>query len=334
VAIVAHALLLLALTRSVTWQQEDTASPPVQAELWAALPPPPAPPAPQVAPPTPPQEAQPTPPPKPQPPPDTRQRDADIALERQRQVAKEAAAAQHAAANAARLRQEQELREQVARDHKKAEDAAQKKQAKAEAAQQAETKRLHAIEQQKEQQAAAAARDQAKKKVQLQAQKAEEQQQRDKDAKQKQAAQQKEEQARKKAADEQKQAEEDRLISAHRADAIARLGRLAGSDGGNNASATAAGSGHSMSASYGSRIAAKLRPFIVYTDEVVGNPEAQIEVRATSDGTILSRKVAKSSGNKAWDDAVLNAIDKAGKLPPDVDGRYPTYGTIKFRPKD
>ena len=42
---------------------------------------------------------------------------------------------------------------------------------------------------------------------------------------------------------------------------------------------------------------------------------AEVEVRVAPDGTILSRKLIQASGNKAWDDAVLKAIDKPKPCP-------------------
>jgi colicin import membrane protein len=59
-----------------------------------------------------------------------------------------------------------------------------------------------------------------------------------------------------------------------------------------------------------------------------------MEVRTSPDGTIISRKILKSSGVKNYDDAVLNAIDKTERLPKDVDGRVPSALVISFRPKD
>ena len=42
----------------------------------------------------------------------------------------------------------------------------------------------------------------------------------------------------------------------------------------------------------------------------------------------------QSSGNKAWDDAVLRAIDKTEVLPRDTDGRVPPVIVLGFRPLD
>lgn len=88
------------------------------------------------------------------------------------------------------------------------------------------------------------------------------------------------------------------------------------------------------SASYAGRIRARIKPNITYTESVAGNPTAEVEVRTSPDGTIISRKLVKSSGVKSWDDAVLNAIDKTEVLPRDVDGRVPPALTLVFSPKD
>ena len=88
------------------------------------------------------------------------------------------------------------------------------------------------------------------------------------------------------------------------------------------------------SASYESKVNAKIRPNIVFTETNVGNPVAEVEVRTTLDGTIISQRLVKSSGNKAWDDAVIKAIIRTESLPRDVDGRVPTPLTIGLRPKE
>jgi TonB family protein len=42
--------------------------------------------------------------------------------------------------------------------------------------------------------------------------------------------------------------------------------------------------------------------------------EAVVEVRATASGSVLSRRLIKPSGNSAWDNAVLRAIEAASPL--------------------
>ncbi len=114
---------------------------------------------------------------------------------------------------------------------------------------------------------------------------------------------------------------------------LKRMSGLAGASGAADSSGTALKSA-GPSSSYGGRISARIKPNIVFIDDIAGNPTAEIEVRTAPDGTILSRKLLKSSGVKSWDDAVLKAIDKTEKLPLDVDGRVPSPLTIGFRPKD
>lgn len=88
------------------------------------------------------------------------------------------------------------------------------------------------------------------------------------------------------------------------------------------------------SASYAGRIRARIKPNITYTETISGNPVAEVLVHIAADGTILNRKLTKSSGVKSWDNAVLNAIDKTEVLPTDVDGRVQPEMVISFRPKD
>ena len=88
------------------------------------------------------------------------------------------------------------------------------------------------------------------------------------------------------------------------------------------------------SASYGSKVRAKVKPNIVFTEDIAGNPVAEVEVRTTPGGTITSQRLVKSSGNKAWDDAVIKAIIRTETMPRDTDGRVPTPMIIEFRPKD
>ncbi|MCZ8251928.1 MAG: cell envelope integrity protein TolA [Hylemonella sp.] len=88
------------------------------------------------------------------------------------------------------------------------------------------------------------------------------------------------------------------------------------------------------SSGYAGRIRARIKPNIVFPDELAGNPSAEVEVRTSPDGTIVGRKLLKSSGHKNWDEAVLKAIDKTETLPRDVDGLVPPLLVISFRPKD
>jgi colicin import membrane protein len=86
------------------------------------------------------------------------------------------------------------------------------------------------------------------------------------------------------------------------------------------------------SASYAGRIVARVRPNIVLTETVPPTLRAEVEVRAAPDGTIIGRRLVRSSGNKDWDEAVLRAIDRTEVLPRDTDGRVPSTIVIGFTP--
>ena len=149
-----------------------------------------------------------------------------------------------------------------------------------------------------------------------------------------------------KAAEEKKKAEQEKQrkdalraqqeaqkLDAMRKDNLNRMAALAGATGAPDAKGTARQSS-GPSPGYAGRISARIKPNIVFTDDIAGTPVAEVEVRTAPDGTILSRKLIKSSGVKSWDEAVLKAIDKTEKLPPDTDGRVPGSLIIGFRPKD
>jgi colicin import membrane protein len=88
------------------------------------------------------------------------------------------------------------------------------------------------------------------------------------------------------------------------------------------------------SASYAGRIRARIKPRIVFTDSIGGNPTAVVEVRCGPDGRILSRKMVESSGVPRWDEAVLRAIDATEVLPADEGGKVPPVMELSFRPND
>lgn len=130
------------------------------------------------------------------------------------------------------------------------------------------------------------------------------------------------------------QAQEDaRKLATQRKANIERMTGLAGASGAPTARGTQLQSS-GPSASYAGRIRARIKPNIVFADDIGGNPAAEVEVRTSPDGTIISRKLTKPSGVKSWDEAVLRAIDKTEVLPRDVDGRVISPLTISFTPKD
>jgi colicin import membrane protein len=114
---------------------------------------------------------------------------------------------------------------------------------------------------------------------------------------------------------------------------LKRMQGLAGATGAPADTGSALHSG-APSASYAGRIMARIKPNIVFGDPIDGNPLATVEVRLAPDGTITAKRLVKSSGVKAWDDAVLRAIERTEILPRDTDGRVRTPFEIDFRPRD
>ena len=153
----------------------------------------------------------------------------------------------------------------------------------------------------------------------------------------------KEDQAKRKALDDAKKVEVKKQdlkeqasassVAEQRKQNLARAMGLAGASGGDMAKGSALKSA-GPSTSYGGKVKAKVRPNIVFTEDIQGNPSAEVEVRTGLDGTIMSQRLIKPSGNKAWDDAVIKAIIRTETMPRDVDGRVPTPMIIEFRPKD
>ena len=127
-----------------------------------------------------------------------------------------------------------------------------------------------------------------------------------------------------------KKAEEARLAKL-REDNLKRMMGQAGATGAPSSTGTAAQDA-APSASYAGKLIARIKPNILLTETINGNPAADVEVRASPTGTILARRLVKSSGNKDWDDAVLRAIDRTVELPRDTDGRVPPVLVITFTP--
>lgn len=264
IAVLAHLLLLLALTWGLQWKR-DSQDMAAEAELWSSVPQ-------QAAPEEVPQP--PPPPPQPvvkeQPKPEPVNRDAEIALEQEKKR---------------KAAEERERREALEREKKKKLEAQRKKEE----------------ELKKQEQAKLAAENRKKEED-------------------------------KKRQDKQKEQEQARKLAQLREENLRRIQGMAGGTSSNEQGRAAQSSG--PSASWAGRVRARVKPNIVFSDDVSGNPEAHVEVRLSPDGTIVGKRVTKSSGVRAWDDAVLRALDKTEVLPRDVDGRVPSPVTLVFRPKD
>lgn len=274
-ALVAHGLLVIALTMGVQWQH-DAEPMSVEAELWSRTPQQAAPR--EVAPPPPPPQVQqtPTPPPKPAPvptpaPPPPGPTQAEIATAQAKKKAE------------ADKREREEEAKKLAAQKAAAEKVAAEKKAAAEKA---------AAEKERQQK----------------------------------LAEQKREQERKEAAEEKR-------LAQIREDQIKRMMGQAGATGGPQSTGTAQQSS-GPTPGYAGRVAARIRPNVVFADVAPGNPRAEVEVRMQPDGTISSRRLVKSSGNRDWDEAVLRAIDRTASLPKDTNGTVPSSMVIGLRPLD
>ena len=178
-----------------------------------------------------------------------------------------------------------------------------------------------------------AEKEKAEKEKKLKEQKLKEEKAREQKAKEDKERDKKKAEADKRKAEEAREKADAARAEAMRKENLKRMQGLAGASGGENSTGTALKSS-GPSASYAGRLVAKVKPNITYPGDVVGNPRAEVEVKVGPDGTILSRRIVQSSGNKAWDDAVLRAIDKTEVLPRDTDGRVPPVIVLGFRPLD
>jgi colicin import membrane protein len=287
-AVIAHLLLLMALTWGINWKRESE-NVVAEAELWSSVPQQAAPkvvqappivaaPKPVPAPPPPP------PPPAPRevtpPPPPVPAKQPDIALEREKK--------------------RQELAE----------------------------RRREELEQQKKIEAQRQ-REELEREKKVEARKKEEQLRREQLAQQK--ALEDKERKKKEELAKAKTKQEDAKIAALRKENMERM--MKGATGPADSPGTAERSA-GPSPSYAGRIAARIKPNIVFTDVISGNPAATVEIRVAPDGTIVGRKLLESSGVKSWDEAVLRAIDKTEVLPRDTDGRVVPQFPVRFRPRD
>jgi colicin import membrane protein len=296
-AIIAHVLLMIALTWGINWNHESENAA-AEAELWSSVPrqaappevqPPPPPPAPAPAPPPPPAPRVAPPPPPPVP------REPDIAQQREK------------------LKQELAQRKQQELERQKLLEA---------------RKKIEELERQKKLEALKK-REELDREKKLEARKKEEvlkKQQVAEKATADEKKRQKEELAK------AKERQEEEKVAKLRNEQLERMKGLASATGAPKSTGTAPRSS-GPSDSYAGRIRARVKPNIVFTDDIAGNPMAEVEVHMSPDGTITSRRLVKSSGVRSWDEAVLRAVDKTEVLPRDVDGRVHSPLFIEFKPK-
>ncbi len=296
-SLVVHALLIVALTAGIQWKQDNSLS--VEAELWSAVPMAAAPKLVEVEAPPPPPAPKPEPAPKPvvkAPEPPAPNRDADIALAKKRKI-----------------EEEKKIQEALRAEEKRKEELKKEAEKKAKAKLDEDKRKLEAKKEEER-------KDKERKEK--------EKERAEKERKEKEAKKQTEQK------DSKAVAEEAKKLEAIRKENMKRIAGLAGASGSENATGTAMKSS-GPSDSYGGRIRARVKPNITFDpSSVSGNPAAEVEVRCAPDGTIVGKKLVKSSGNAAWDNAVLKAIDKTEVLPRDTDGRVHSPLLLVFKPND
>lgn len=303
-----HAGLVVALAVSVSWRRH--AVQPLSAELWASVPQiaaapeaaPVAPVTPPVPPPPPPAPAPAPPPPPPAPSPPAPKAQADIATERAR-----------------KQREAEEQRRELAQ-----EEARKRKETERKETELKEKKKLEAEKKAREQKELELAREKEKEKEK---------------AKEKERVRRRQEAEA--AAAEKKEAER---VARLREQALQRMqsqlggaGSAAeagkpGATGGSPGSTGTASRSAAPSAGYEGRVRARIYPNIVFTGRRDLSVQASVEVRVATDGSIIGKRLLKSSGVPDWDEAVLRAIDRTEVLPRDTDGRIPPVFELVFDP--
>ncbi|CAH2898276.1 MAG: TolA protein [uncultured Paraburkholderia sp.] len=318
-ALVMHALLGFFLYHGIQWQNSTPEG--AEAELWTEVPdtaiprvapPPPAPvvPAPPVA-----------------------DEQAEIALQekkrKQQEAARQAQLAEQQRQEKLQAQQEAEAKRQQQLAEQAAQLAAQKAAAAKQKQQQQQAEKLkqqQLAEQQKQQQ------------QQLKEQQQEKQQEQQKQAEaeaQKKADAQKAAKAKAQAAQAEAAAQA-KKVDAERRARLAQMQGMAGPPGstgnGLGKSGTGSGSGgNAASPGYADKVRRVVRPNISWGGETEGL-ETVIAVRCSPTGTLLSATIAHSSGNSAWDDAALRAVQRSDPMPQDIDGKTPASFRITLRP--
>ena len=88
-------------------------------------------------------------------------------------------------------------------------------------------------------------------------------------------------------------------------------------------------------ATWRDRISGKIRGNVVLPDNLTGNPEVAFDVLQLPTGEVMSAKLRRSSGVKAYDDAVERAIWKSSPLPrPERAELFERELHLVFKPKE
>ncbi|RAS22847.1 cell envelope integrity protein TolA [Paraburkholderia bryophila] len=311
-ALVMHALLGFFLYHGIQWQNSTPEG--AEAELWTEVPDTAIP---RPVPPPPPVPVAPAPP--------VPDEQADIALQEKKRQQQEAARQAQLA---------EQLRQQKLQAQQEAEAKRQQQLAADQAAQLAAQKAAAAKQKQQQQQADRLKQQQLadQQKQQLKEQQQEQQKQADAEAAQKKADAQK---AAKAKAQADAAAQAKKVDSERRARLAQMMQGSAGGTGstdGLGKSGTGTGSGGTAtSPGYSDKVRRAVRPHISWGGETAGL-ETVVSVRCSPTGTLLDATIQRSSGNSAWDDAALRAVQRTDPMPQDINGKTPTSFLITLKP--
>ncbi|SDI29470.1 TonB family protein [Paraburkholderia phenazinium] len=84
---------------------------------------------------------------------------------------------------------------------------------------------------------------------------------------------------------------------------------------------------------YAEMVGRRIRPNIVWNGKV-NSLETVVEVHCATSGNLESVKIARSSGDQAWDQAALEAVRRSDPMPLDENGQAPPSFMITLRPGD
>lgn len=324
-ALIAHALLILALVLNLDWKTENQG--PMQIELWADGVTPTAAPAqstktevkPEPTPPKPepePEPVKPPPPPEPPPPPappavaetPKNEIDPEIALENERKK------------KAEKERLEKELAEKKAKEDERREKDRIKREK--DAAEKKERERLEQIERVEKEKREKKEKEEKEKKAVAEKK---EKEKKEKEEKEKKLAEEKKAKEAKEAA-AKKAAADQAFKDAMRGDVMGAAGMPGGTADRNQA-------GGGNYSGYGAKIRACVQPGVSFPapPQSGSNPTVQYRVQLKSNGTVSGVKLLKSSGNSNFDQAVERGINRCTPFPKPDSGSYPSYIDVDYR---
>jgi TolA protein len=82
---------------------------------------------------------------------------------------------------------------------------------------------------------------------------------------------------------------------------------------------------------YPEMVRQRVRPHIVWSGKA-GRQETVLEVHCAASGNLESVKIVRSSGDRAWDKAALEAIRRSDPMPLEESGQAPRSFTITLKP--